>query len=311
MSASQGTGPGGTPDGMRDGARKAVRPGTEGYIVLAMGPARYREMAANLAASIRVMDPGRPVCLVHDAGVTLDAGTRALFDHAVPLESDPRYPHVMNKIRLFDLSPYASTMFVDADCLLVKHDVDHYWRAASTRPFSITGGKRRTGEWKGVRIEEVLRQEGAPYLVQMNAGIFHFDDSRAAGDFFRDLGAYYLSRMDRLNITNYKGPRSQSFELYLGLFMGLRGMDSDNVGNTGGNSWMVSSWRALHCAFDPLRGHSAIYKGDGHVMGLPFLPTRVVKLSPTFAHFIGLKPRRVYDRLARQFRALAAAGPAR
>ncbi|MFT8245529.1 hypothetical protein [Roseomonas sp. BN140053] len=280
---------------------------TQGYIVLALGPARYREMAANLAASIKVMDPGRPVCLVHDVGVTLDEEARALFDHTVALESDPRFPHVMNKIRLFELSPYTSTMFVDADCLLVKRDVDHYWNAVSSRPFSITGGKRRTGEWKGVRIEDVLRQEGAPYLIQMNAGIFHFDASEEAGTFFRELGEYYLSRMDRLNITNYKGPQSQSFELYLGLFMGLKGMNSDNVGNTGGNSWMVSSWRALRCDFDPRQGRSTIYKGDGHVLGLPFLPTRVVKLSPTFAHFIALKPRRVYARLAEQFRAMAAA----
>jgi hypothetical protein len=197
-------------------------------------------------------------------------------------------------------------MFVDADCLLVKRDIDHYWQAAATRPFSITGGKRTSGEWKGIQIEDVLQQEGAPYLIQMNAGVFYFDKSAGARQFFNELEAFYLDRMERLNITNYKGPQSQSFELYLGIFMGLKGMDSDNVENTDGNSWMVSTWRAFYCDFDT-EGKSVIYKAGGFVLGLPFLPSTVTKLSPTIAHFIGLKPRRVYERVARQFREQALA----
>ena len=197
-------------------------------------------------------------------------------------------------------------MFVDADCLLVKTDIDHYWRAAATRPFSITGGKRSHGEWKGIRIEEVLKQEGAEYLIQMNAGVFYFDKSEGAREFFSSLEKYYLDRMEHLSITNYKGPQSQSFERYLGVFMGLRGMDSGNIPNIDGNSWMVSTWRTLYCDFNT-KGRSVIYKPGGFIRDLPFLPTSVTRLSPTFAHFIGLKPRRVYDRVAREFRDLALA----
>lgn len=283
-----------------------MRSKTQGYLVLALGPTRYLDMAINLAASIRVIDPGRPICLVHDVGATIPAEARGFFDDFVELVGDQRYPHVMNKIRLFELSPYAGTMFVDADCLLVKPDIDHYWTAAATRPFSITGGKRTSGEWKGIQIEDVLKQEGADYLIQMNAGVFYFDKSAAAHEFFQGLEQYYLDRMERLNITNYKGPQSQSFELYLGIFMGLKGMDSENIPNIDGNSWMVSTWRAAYCDFNT-NGRSVIYKLGGYLFDLPFLPSSVTRLSPTFAHFIGLKPRRVYDRVARQFRALALA----
>lgn len=269
---------------------------------MALGPARYREMAVNLAASLKVMDPSRPVCLVHDAGATVSSIERRFFDDMVEMTADERYPHVMNKIRLFGLSPYGSTMFVDADCLLVKRDVDHYWKAATTRPFSITGERRCTGEWKGVRIEHVLHEVGAPYLIQMNAGVFHFDSSPEAASFFTGLERFYLDNMRKLDIANYRGPRSQSFELYLGLFMGQRNMDCDNVANVGANSWMVSTWRALWCHFEPRSGVSIIYKGNNHLIGVPFLPGRVDRLSPTFAHFIGLKPRGAYQRLARQFR---------
>ena len=44
---------------------------TQGYITLATGPQEYLEMAANLAASIKVMNSARPVCLVHDAGAAI------------------------------------------------------------------------------------------------------------------------------------------------------------------------------------------------------------------------------------------------
>ncbi len=223
----------------------------QGYIILATGPVQYIEMAANLAASLKVMDPKRPVCLAHDAGAVLPEPARALFDDMVALPKDERYPHVMNKIRLFSASPYEQTMFVDADCLLVKNDIDYWWLHAGTRPFSITGGKDTKGEWKGVRIEDIIRQEGAEYLIKMNAGVFQFDKSHEAGLFFEGLERYYIDRMNKLNITNYKGKNSQSFELYLGLWMGKMGMDCHNVENYGINSWMVSTWRAIYCDFTP------------------------------------------------------------
>jgi hypothetical protein len=277
----------------------------DGYIVLATGAAPYVEMATNLAASLRVMDPGRRVCLVHDEGAALPEETRRLFTDFAPLARDDRYPPVMNKLRLFGLTPYARTMYVDADCLLVKRDVDRQWARAASRPFSITGDMATTGVWHGVRIEEVLRQEGAPYLVRMNAGVFQFDDSPEAAAFFAGLDRYYLDRRDHLNISLYRGQRTQTDELYLGLWMGLNGMDAANMANQGRDSWMVSTWRALWCDFRPEQGRSLILKGDRHLLGVPVLPRRVVPLSPTFAHFIGLKPRRLYARLARRFRDIA------
>lgn len=277
---------------------------SQGYIVLALGPSQYVAMATNLAASIRVMDGKRPICLIHDMGAIIPKIWADQFDHLVGLEPDTRYPHVMNKLRLFDLSPYALTMFVDADCVLVKRDVDDYWRKAEMRPFSITGAKSISGEWKGVNIADVLKQEGAQYLIRMNAGVFCFDKSASARSFFDGVNDFYLRRRDHLNISLYHGKKTQTDELYLGIFMGLSGMDCDNVANRGHNSWMVSTWRAVYCNFEPKIGKSIIYKGDRHILGLPFMPRSVTKLSPTFAHFIGLKPRLTYSRLTAQMRNL-------
>ncbi|MDO9710540.1 hypothetical protein [Paracraurococcus lichenis] len=277
----------------------------QGYLTLATGPKKYTDMAINLAASLQVMDPKRPICLFCDETYKPDEFARFLFRDIIVLPQDSQYPHVMNKIRVFDNSPYDASMFVDADCLLVKNDVDHWWRASSQRAFSITGLPQTAGEWKGVKIEDVIRQENINYLVKMNAGVYYFDKSDSGKDFFKGLKDYYVKSKERLSISNYKGPNSQSFELYLGLFMGKNNMDCTNVANLGENSWMVSTWRALWCDFRPHQGVSTIYKGDDHLFQLPFLPRKVTKLSPTFAHFIGLKPKRIYQKLAAEFRATA------
>ncbi|MFL1463376.1 hypothetical protein ACI6QG_14315 [Roseococcus sp. DSY-14] len=280
----------------------------QGYIVLATGDAKYTAMAVNLAASLRVTDPGRGVCLVCDRGQEPRGPEAALFEHVVGITGDTRFPHVMNKIRVFDLSPYDSTMFVDADCLLAKDDVDSWWRACETRPFSVTGGAKRAGEWKGVEVSELLRAQGQDYLIQMNAGVFHFTRTPEGRAFFAGLEAFYLDKMEELSVTNYKGPNSQSFELYLGLYMGRLGMDCANVANRGEDSWMVSTWRALWFDIAPERGRCTIWKGARHLWGLPFLPRQVDRLSPTFPHFVALKPRRLYDRLAAYYRHRAGLG---
>ena len=107
----------------------------QGYITLALGPRKYLEMAANLAASLKVMDPRRQVAVVHDAGVSVPRDLAQYFDFRLELPPDPLYPDVMNKLRLFGVSPFEQTMFIDADCLLVKMDVDHYWHKATKNSF--------------------------------------------------------------------------------------------------------------------------------------------------------------------------------
>ncbi|GGC74422.1 hypothetical protein GCM10011504_59330 [Siccirubricoccus deserti] len=138
------------------------------------------------------MDPKRPVCLIHEDTLTLSRDDRLFFDRTVVIAKDAKFPHVMNKIRVFDTSPYEKSMFVDADCLLVKTDIDTYWAAAATRHFSITGGKRQSGEWKGIEVKDVLQAQGIDYLIQMNAGVFYFDKSREAQGFFYGLENYFL-----------------------------------------------------------------------------------------------------------------------
>jgi hypothetical protein len=282
-----------------------AQPGyTQGYIIMALGPVRYVEMAVNLAMSIRLMDPSRRICLIHDAPVPPQFAPYFHDFHA--LAPDPRYPNVMNKLRVFDATPYEQTMFIDADCLLVKHDVDEIWRRATARPFSITGDKQTDGVWKGMDVARMRAATGAPYIIRMCSGVFTFDRSAEATDFFRAVNELYLTKMDELGFADLRGVPGQTDEVYLGVAMGMRGMDAANMDNIGINSWSVSTWRSFWCYAD-FRGRCLMFKADGFLFGIPYLPTKAVPLSPTFMHFVGLKPRRLYLRLVRKIAAQYAA----
>jgi hypothetical protein len=274
----------------------------EGYLILATGPVEYADMARNLAASLRVMDPARSICLVHDQAFAPTGQDTQLFDHFSLLSEDPRFAGVMNKLRLFPASPYERTMYVDADCLLIKSDIDVYWDMARAHPFAITGAKRTQGKWKGVDVAELLRQERAPYLVQMNAGVFCFDKSAAAADLFAGLNDFYLRRMDHLGVGLHHGKQTQNDEIYIGLWMGLNGLEGCG-GGFGGNTWMASTWGAFGMTLKPERGVSVIRKLNRSILGRPNPIGGWARLSPSFVHFIRLRPRRKYNRLAAYFHA--------
>jgi hypothetical protein len=273
----------------------------EGYLILATGPARYLDIARNLAASIRVMDgKNRRICLVHDEDARLGPDDARFFDDYALLPDNASYPGFMNKIRLFSTSPYRRAMFVDADCLMLRRDIDTYWEMAKAFPFAITGARRTRGEWKGADVAQLLQQEGAPYLVQMNSGVFCFDNSPEAANFFAGLNDFYLRRKDHLCVGLHRGKPAQTDEIYIGLWMGLNGLDSCG-GKVEENSWMVSTWRAFGMKFDPVRGLAVMRKPKRSIFGIPNPIGGWERLSPTFVHFVGLRPAKPYNWLSDYF----------
>lgn len=280
---------------------------TQGYITLALGDPAYYTMAENLAASIKVMDPDRPICLVHDQDAVLSPEALWLFDHLIPLPADPDYPTVVNKFKLFALSPYDRSMFVDADCLMVKRDIDRYWALGAGSIFTIPGAIRRDGEWKGRQIPDLMREEGVDHIVQVNAGVFCFDKSDACRDFFDGLNRFYRERKHALAVNTHRGRRKYSDEMFLSIYMAKIGMRPWQRDQSQRDSWMVTTYRSLVLRMNPRSQTALIVKPTGYLFGIAVLPTGFTRLSPTFAHFVGLKPAATYARLAAAFRAEALA----
>ncbi len=147
-------------------------------------------MARNLAALLRIMDGARPTCLMHDGDVWLDAADAQRLDDCAVLTDDPPYPGLKNKTRLLPTPPCRRAMLVDADCPLLERDIDVYWAMTQPHPVAVTGDRRAHGEWKGADVARLLRQEGAPSLVQTNSGVFCFDNKLKAESFFAGLNDF-------------------------------------------------------------------------------------------------------------------------
>ena len=275
---------------------------TQGYITLATGDRAYYEMAENLAASIRVMDPGRPIALAHDHDAVISPAASRLFDHLIPLPKDTNYVTVTHKFKLFELSPFDRTMFVDADCLMVKRDIDRYWAIAGESFFTIPGNIRTSGSWKGKNIPDLLQQEGVDHVVEVNAGVFTFDKSERARQFFAGLNAFYLERKEALAVNTHNGKRKYSDEMFFSIYMAKCGLRPWDRAPNLRDSWMVTTYRSLLLHANPKRGEALILKPTGYLFDLPFLPSGLTRISPTFAHFVGLKPAGVYNRLSAAFR---------
>lgn len=275
---------------------------TQGYLALATGPRKYVDLAMNLAASIKVVDPTRPVCLVHDRAADIPAEAHRLFDDFALLDDDPAYRPILNKLRLLHASPYDQSMFIDADCLLVRHDVSDYWSRCGAEPFAITGQVATAGTWKGNDVGMLMQTYQAPYVVMMNSGLFYFDKSPISAAFFADLNSFYLLQKDHL--VAHDGPWKYEDELFFGVVMGRFGLRPTLHADAHGNTIMATTWRAPICLADPVGGRSILIKPTGYLFDLP-IPRGFRRLSPTFMHFVGLKPNWLYRRLCRRLRDMA------
>jgi hypothetical protein len=274
----------------------------QGYVTLATGTQRYVEMAVVLGLSLKTFDPKRPVCLLYDKHVRLPPYSERIFDHAISVTDDAKYPGCMNKARLFDYSPFERTMFIDADCILMKSQVDTYWSRCAGSSFTAPGGRRATGHWEQLDLAATCQRFACPYVVVMNSGALYFERDHTAERVFREIDWLYSHRRDELQRFHRNQPGQYADEPFFGVAMGRLGLDPVGIDQRVG-SWMVTTWRARRCIVDIDAGVCSLEKPSGF-----WWPTQArfakgwVRHSPVFLHFIGLKPRRTYRRLARQLR---------
>lgn len=276
-------------------------PAAQGYLTVALDFDRYVDMAVNLAFSIRHFDKSRPICLVHNDKVQISEATRKVFTHFVCLKPREGYLGCMNKILLDEVSPFGETMYVDADCLLVKDDIDRHWRQMANQYFSMTGDKRTSGHWNSLDIGAVRKKFSIPHVIQMNSGVFYFRKGAETTRFFDRLRELFRDYRDMLSNIHQSRAGQYADEPFFGVAMAEFGLDPLD-GVPGSGSLMVTTWRARNCAFDPARRLSRIDKPKSFWFGIRHLPRSWVHHSPTIAHFIALKPRRVYEDTARYFR---------
>lgn len=273
---------------------------SQGYITLATGPRQYLEMAINLLASIKYNDRSRETCIVLDEGESLPEEYRVIVDRVAYLKPAHGFYGCLNKLRLLEISPFDETIFVDADCILVKNDMDRHWAKFQCDGFSIAGAKVTQGDWYGFRIAEIIEKLRIPYMVKMNSGVFYFAKGRYSDEFFETAIALVDKHKNLLG-QFHRNRLQLADEPFIGAALGVLNIAPLSY-DPGEGSIMITTVNASNAKFDPINRVSEIVKFDDFRLMGRFFPKKKVNHSPSFAHFVKLKPRSIYLGCANQLR---------
>lgn len=272
----------------------------QGYITLATGSRFYLELAINLALSLKLNDPTRPFCVVLDKGAELPPEFKPFVDHVAYLDPKPGFNGCLNKLRINEVSPYSETMFVDSDCVLVKKDMDRHWAKFSAPGFSIAGGKVTSGHWYSFDIAQAVQALQIPYMVKMNSGVYYFRQGEESDRFFNTTLSL-VEHHQRLLGTFHRNKVQLADEPFIGAAMGQLGLEPLGYDPKEG-SIMITTVGSTDEVFDPFTQTSRITKHDDYRLLGRFFPKKHVAHSPSFAHFVQLRPKPVYNALSDQLR---------
>ncbi len=141
-------------------------------------------MAAALARSTRLHNPDLPLAVITDHPD--DPQLIDNFDLLVPFD-ESFGAGVEQKLSLDRYSPFDHTLFIDADCLVVR-DLDPVFRLMGIEPFGCVGFPVVDGYYWS-EVEDLMEHFSVPYIGRFNAGLMLFagDDGRAVFETARRL----------------------------------------------------------------------------------------------------------------------------
>lgn len=269
---------------------------TEGYLLLALDDARYLDLAANFALSVRRLER-RPVAVVVNKAVAVPAALAPVFDEIIVADDDPHLRGAMNKARLYDLTPFDRTFYIDADCLLFSPRIEFFWRKYRNHPFAVEGHKQKKGP---VFACSLGRKDAAtlctlldlPYLSVFNAGVMYFERTAASQAVFAQVRALYDGPHRDAISYRYKHAGEYADEPFFGA--ALAALDIPPIANPIGARLQVTTPNIKEAVMD-------LDTGDLQV--LKHAPNRPAELwSGVLCHFCGLVPVETYMGLADRLR---------
>lgn len=264
----------------------------QGYLTIAVGDPKYVEMAYHLALSLKLNDPERPVVLLTDNKTHIPAKVKRVFHRIIPMPEREGYVGCLNKLRAFEYTPFDETIFIDADCLLTRPDMDRHWHKLRTASVNIAGDQVTSGRWYNFNIEDILQALNIRYMVKMNSGVFYFRKNKVAEGFFETTHQLYKNYSDILRCS-HRTATQVADEPFMGAAFGVMGLQPITYTPEEG-SIMVTTVSAKNCQCDPVSQLSRVDKPAGFEILNRFWAKSWVQHSPSIMHFVQLKPNAVY-----------------
>ncbi|MEZ5825798.1 MAG: hypothetical protein R3C97_13980 [Geminicoccaceae bacterium] len=292
--------------------RPATRPSaifdqlsSRGYLTTAFGSRKFFEMAVNLALSVRLNDPDRPVCLVHNASEEVPDDIARAFDSLTtfPDGAETVYAGTALKLLIDQVTPYRETFFVDSDCMILKKDMDRHWQKFGQSDFMICGEKRTRGHISSLDVQTMMKVANVDHIVDMNSGVIFLRSSPASTRLFETARELYRTR--RETFTEIRARRGDGIgdQPFFGAAMAACGIDPISY-EPGEGSLMVTTYRARNVDFDLDEPRSFLEKPTGFRMLNRFWAKSWVRHDTTIGHFVAGKPKRVYQTMSDRLRTI-------
>ena len=269
---------------------------SEGYVVIAFDDSRYLDIAANLALSIKRAE-SRPISVLTNPAVPFNPDYAPLFDKVIEVPDHPDIRGAMNKVRLFEHTPYDRTMYVDADCLLFSPRIEFFWRKYRGHPFAVEGHCQSKGPVFSCSLGEKDAAElcallNLPYITVFNAGVMYFERTDASKAVFDRVMEFYEGPHREAIGYRYKHPGEYADEPFFGTALASLGIEPFQPPAT--HRLQVTTPNMLEATFDIDLGHLSVVKPP---------PGKKQHLwSGVLCHFCGLAPIETYFSLANKLR---------
>jgi hypothetical protein len=271
----------------------------EGYVAIAMDDPRYVDLAANLALSVRRLDT-RPIALIVNPAVSVQPEYHDLFHSIIVAPDVPNVRGAMNKARLYDLTPFDRTMYVDTDCILFSNRVEFFWNKLRGRPFAVEGIRQSTGAVfacsLGVKsADEICQRLNIPHVIVSNTGVMYVERGDIAAQLFqRVMDLYQGSNRDHISYP-FKHVGEYNDEPFFGVAMPQ--LDIAPLDSPLTHRLQVTTPNMIDGVFD---------LDLGQVQLLKQTPGQTAQVwSGAICHFCGLAPMPTYFDLADKLRAEA------
>ena len=167
-----------------------------GIITIAIGK-KYINQAKYLAKSCIINTPHTLRAVITD----LPKKLHPYFDIIIPWNSNDD-PFSL-KTRLFELSPFDKTLFLDADSL-VFHNIDNYWYFLDESFYVYYGKKLKEGNWY-FDINKVCKLINVSWIPIFNSGMILFKKCIESKNIFDTSKLYFFNHLEKdLNIPAFR-----------------------------------------------------------------------------------------------------------
>jgi hypothetical protein len=193
--------------------------GPVGILTIALGDRKYARQARWLARSIRRTTQDIPLAVATDRSPEEFDG---LFDLVVPWRLGRRLGAAA-KLDLFDITPFDTTLFLDADCFCVrspKRVIDYF----AGHDFGVYGSNTADFHWgEGTSVyRTIVDAESYP---SFNGGLYYFRKSPLAREVFA-RAQHFSANYHSLSLTKPRGMHNDELLVSLAMAsLGIRAID--------------------------------------------------------------------------------------